>query len=267
MMRDAGICKFVCMCRSCNLLFTLLIFLIGCAEDPTNGGKEPEKTEISSTDSVRVDTSQKVEQEPPISEREAMFLQKGLIDVQEVIPEVLVDLKYSSDDNFMGFDLYGDLHRCYLQPDVAQMLKKAHESLVKQDSTLTFLIYDGVRPRSIQQMMWDSLDMPFERKIRFVSNPQFGSLHNFGAAVDITLARDSEALDMGAGYDDTSLVAWPIHEQQMLEAGLLDQQQLTNRYVLRRAMSAGGFFNIQSEWWHFNACYREEAQRRYEIIE
>ena len=200
---------------------------------------------------------------------EEYLINEGLINIQSLDSTILVDLKYSTTDNFMEKNMYGCLTNCYLQPDIADRLKLCQEYLKKKDSTLTLLIYDGVRPRSVQQYMWDLLDMPINEKTKFVSNPKKGSLHNFGAAVDITLANalSEKALDMGTDFDHFGILAWPIKEKQMLEDSLLTKQQVDNRKLLRRSMRAGRFFNIQTEWWHFNACYRDSAYIKYKIIE
>ena len=200
---------------------------------------------------------------------DSQFIQAGLMRVQEVIPEVIVDLKYSTTDNFLHHDVYGDLTQAYLQPDVTQMLKKAYESLQQKDSSLTFIIYDATRPLHIQYKMWEILDMPLEEKGKYLSNPKNGSIHNYGAAVDISLARksDSVALDMGTPFDFFGPEAEPVQEQVMMKSGKLSAAQYQNRLLLRNAMQAAGFRQLPTEWWHYNACSREEAKVRYNVIE
>ena len=194
---------------------------------------------------------------------------EGMINIQELDSTILVELKYSTEDNFMKKDMYGCLEKCYLQPDVAARLLLCQAYLKRKDSSLTLLLYDGVRPRSVQQYMWDLLDMPIKEKTKFVSNPKKGSLHNFGAAIDITIANAETqvALDMGSEYDQIGIISWPIKEKVMLDSSLLTIEQVQNRKLLRRSMRAGKFFNIQTEWWHFNACYRDSAYIKYKIIE
>ena len=206
---------------------------------------------------------------PKACEWDSVLINFGLTNIKVSIPDILVELKYSDTSNFMNKDVYGCLENCYLQPSVVHMLKKAQEYLRSKDSSLTLLVYDGVRPRQIQQIMWDIVDLPIEEKTKFVSNPKNGSLHNYGAAVDITVARieDGQPLDMGAPYDHIGILAWPIKEKELLEEGRLLQCHIDNRKKLRRAMSRGGFFNIQSEWWHFNAMNRQQASEQFEIVE
>ena len=160
-------------------LFVVFYFLTSCKENIDGTSVYEEKINSIVEDTI-VNDNGGLPAEVVVSELEQSLLSAGLVDVLNVIPEALVDLKYSTSDNFMGIDLYGALTRCYLQPDVADKLAVAHNYLQTRDSTLTFLIYDGVRPRCIQQAMWDTLDMPVEEKVKYVSNPKHGSLHNFG---------------------------------------------------------------------------------------
>ena len=51
---------------------------------------------------------------------EATMAKQGLVDVQKVDPTILVELKYSTTDNFVGKDVYGDLTRAYMQPMAAK---------------------------------------------------------------------------------------------------------------------------------------------------
>lgn len=203
-----------------------------------------------------------------ISELEQGLIEAGLIDVAKAIPEVYVDLKYSTTDNFFGKDVYGDLTRCYLQPVVVEMLQKALGQLKEEHPELTFLIYDGVRPLSVQQILWDELDKPDSIKPLYVADPKVGGLHNFGVAVDLTLAAadTGEPLDMGTPFDYFGYPAYPDREAQMLREGKITRQHITNREILRKAMQAGGFTGIGSEWWHFNAFSRKEAGEKFGLV-
>jgi D-alanyl-D-alanine dipeptidase len=203
-----------------------------------------------------------------VGDLEQSLIDAGLVDVKVIIPDVFVDLKYSTTDNFFGEDVYGELTRCYLQPIVAEMLKKSHEKLQADHPELTFLIYDGVRPQSVQQILWDNLDKPDSIKPLYVANPQVGGLHNFGVAVDLTLAnaKTGEALDMGTGYDYFGYPAYPDKEQQMLNEGKITEEHIANREILRKVMRYGGFTGIGSEWWHFNAFSRKEAAEKFGMV-
>lgn len=206
--------------------------------------------------------------DPIRGELEQVFIDAGLVDIRTVLPEVYVELKYSTGDNFFGKDVYGELENCYLQPAVADMIAKAYDFLQQNNPDLTFKIYDGVRPLRVQQILWDELKKPDSIKPLYVADPQKGSLHNFGVAVDLTLAdaATGEELDMGTGYDFFGYPAYPDRESQMLREGKITRQQVENREILRKAMMSAGFSGIGSEWWHFNAFSRKVAGEKFEIV-
>lgn len=256
--------------KKSNLLFCLIIslFLISCTEKelkiklPTIN---KEKEIVKDTLIIPIDSLQIIIE----CEWDDYLKTYNLVNIQNIDSSLKVELKYSTEDNFMKKDMYGCLENCYLQKDVAEKLKNAQQFLKEINPRLSLLVYDGVRPRSIQQYMWDILDMPINEKVKFVSNPKKGSLHNFGAAVDITLYDlDSlKALDMGTPYDYIGIEAWPTKERLMLEKGILTKHQIENRKLLRKVMIKAKFFNIQTEWWHFNSCCRKKAYELYSIIE
>ncbi len=203
-----------------------------------------------------------------LSTTEINMIKHGLVDIQQLDSTIVVDLKYSGTDNFLGMDVYGGMQRAYLQPDVARMLVKSQQYLKRLKPGYSLIVFDAARPRSVQQKMCDIVDAPFAEKIKFLSNPANGSIHNFAAAVDVSiLDEEGDLLDMGTGFDYMGELAYPRLEQEMLEQGRLQPFQIENRQLLRRVMRLGGFWGIQTEWWHFNACTRAEARERYNIIE
>lgn len=208
------------------------------------------------------------EEERVISEWDRRFMEAGLVNIQTVLPKVKVELKYSTTDNFFGKDVYGDLENAYLQPEVVQMLARAYGYLQEVDPELTLLIYDAVRPLSVQQILWDNLDKPDNLKRLYVADPKEGSLHNFGVAVDLTLVdkETGQPLDMGTKYDYFGYAAYPDREIQMLREGKIKKEHVENRRLLRSVMVQAGFLSIGSEWWHFNAYSRREAGEKFEII-
>lgn len=249
---------------------SLLVVFFSCSgseQDSTLPNDVNKDTLSLQSDTLMHDTVA-IEEPYIIDTLEQSIIDAGLINIHEIDSSILVDLKYSTEDNFMQKDVYGHMTRAYLQEDVAEDLAKCQAYLKSKDSNLTLLIYDAVRPRSVQQYMWDILDMPIHEKTKFVSNPKNGSIHNYGCAVDLTIAElNGQAIDMGAGYDDSRKIAYPRHEAAYLDSGLLDTNHIANRELLREVMKAGGFWNIQTEWWHFNRYNRDRAKSLYEIIE
>lgn len=194
---------------------------------------------------------------------------QGLVNAQAVDPSVLVELKYSTTDNFVKQDVYGELTRAYLQPMAARKLATASSWLQVRRPDLRLLIYDAARPQSAQWKLWNALPQYSERQRRtYVADPREGSIHSYGCAVDLTLATaDGRALDMGTPYDFFGPKAYPKQEVAMLKSGTLTKQQVANRRLLRQAMQAGGFMPIEYEWWHFNALSRKQAKQQFKRVE
>lgn len=203
-----------------------------------------------------------------LHEMEIRLIELGLVNITDIDSTIVVEMKYASNDNFLGRDIYDGLDQAYLQPDVATMLAAAQGYLKSIKPGYSLVVYDAARPRSAQQRMWDAVDVPFEEKVKFLANPANGSIHNFGAAVDVGLINAlGEKLDMGTEFDHMGDLAYPTLENEMLEKGMLTSEQVDNRKLLRRVMRHGGFWGIQTEWWHFNACTRDEAREKYPLIE
>lgn len=203
----------------------------------------------------------------PVCYYDAIMCRHKLTDVEKFIPGIRVELKYASTDNFMQTNLYCCLRKAYLQPAVAQMLAISQQYLSELHPGYSLVVYDAARPLQVQQMMWDHLQLPVHEKTKFLSNPKYGSIHNFGAAVDVSVVRsDGTAIDMGTDYDHIEEEAYPKLEQRMLIEGKLTHEHIENRQLLRDVMRKGGFWGIQTEWWHFNAMTRDEARQRFQII-
>ena len=192
-----------------------------------------------------------------------------LVNIQELDSTIPIDLKYSTTDNFMNMDMYGDLETCYLRKNPAEMLLRANEYLKETNPELNLLIYDGLRPRSIQRKLWNALDeVPETERTQYVADPEKGSIHNYGAAVDLTLAHENGSpLDMGTNYDYFGELAFPALEDSLLSIGVLTKAQIENTKILRSVMTKAGFSTISSEWWHFNAYSFQDIQTKYNIIE
>jgi D-alanyl-D-alanine dipeptidase len=191
-----------------------------------------------------------------------------LVDVSVLNPSIYFELKYATAANFTGQILYKQIKRPYLVKEVAEKLSQCQVYLEKLHPGYHLLIYDAVRPQIVQERMWKALDtIPVSDRIKFVSNPKNGSVHNYGAAVDLTIS-DAEGtpLDMGANFDDLRLVAYPMHEKRFLESGELSLIQVENRKLLRAVMHSQGFRNLPTEWWHFNAYSRAEVKAKFKLI-
>ena len=246
------------------------LLLIGCKSKSTNTNKSEDKSAYEYSASIK----KNIQQYDSLSKDKKTNFNYGLlisnlIDVQSINKEIMIDIKYASKDNFMHQRLYKRIDKAYLQKDVAERLSKCQDYLSKLDANLHLLVYDAVRPISVQWEMWKALDsIPEKERVKFVSNPINRSVHNYGAAVDLTICNsDGEPLDMGANFDDIRKIAYPSLEAHFLSKRELTKDQIANRVLLRNVMQSQGFRNIPTEWWHFNACSRKEAKLKYVSLE
>ncbi|MFM6927311.1 MAG: M15 family metallopeptidase [Bdellovibrio sp.] len=193
------------------------------------------------------------------------FIEENFHEVTES-SQVVLDMKYSTQDNFMNADVYGGFQRCFLSPVAAEMFARACQELRQKHPHLQFHIWDALRPRSIQAQFYQHLaGTPFQN---YVAAPYPGSLHNFGMALDLTLqTKDGELLDMGTGFDDFRDLAQPKLEDKFLASGELTSEQLKNRLLLRSLLEGQGFKVLEHEWWHFNALPKDQVYGRYAVLE
>jgi len=207
---------------------------------------------------------------PKLSETEvistAILKHFNLEDIQKLNPDIAVKLMYSTTDNFIGQDAYGDLETCYLVVEAAEKLSQAQKLLDQANPGYKLIVYDGLRPRSVQQIMWDLVKgTDFQP---YVANPLTGSIHNYGAAIDLSIIDpNGTPLDMGTPFDFFGELAQPGLEQQFLKEGKLTEKQIANRLLLRNTMKKAGFYELSIEWWHFNAFPTKYIKANYQIIE
>ena len=188
-----------------------------------------------------------------------------LVDAGKMAKGLLVELKYASSDNFLKKNVYGDLDRCYLNRDAAAMLGEAQAELMRAHPDLRLRVYDCARPASVQVRMWDIVRGTPSSK--YVASPKTGSIHSYGCAVDLTVARvDGTPLDMGTPYDHFGHEAEPSIELKLLADGVLTGDQVANRLILREVMLRAGFRVLLHEWWHFDCASQSETRKRYRQI-
>lgn len=197
---------------------------------------------------------------------EPLHLDSEYVDVG-LYPNVQVDLRYAGLNNFTGENLYnGCLLQAYLHRHAAEKFRHAVDLLKIEKPDWSFLIFDALRPLSVQRRMWSFVENTPQQI--YVANPQRGSIHNFGLAIDLTLM-DAEGceVDMGTPFDSFEELAQPRFEEKFLQAGQLTAAQVANRQLLRKVMLGAGFLSIPHEWWHFNAVEIVEARANYTMIE
>jgi len=195
------------------------------------------------------------------SSRAEVFESPPLVDASRVVPSLVVDMPYATEGNFTGEKLYSR-RACLLRPGVAEALAEAQVEFLELGYTLVAL--DCYRPVSVSKKMWEAGEEHNRKCLEMGDSCERGgcdpsrpdclweplsnylsrtSKHNTGAAVDVTLARDGERLDMGCDFDSFSPAARTKNASG---------QTLENRLLLRKIMEKHGFRNYYREWWHFN---------------
>ncbi len=177
----------------------------------------------------------------PPSESGILFRDPELIDLATLDTTLKFDIRYASTNNFLSTQFYRT-PKAFLQKPAAEALVRAHRRLEKLGYGL--LIFDGYRPWSVTKMFWEATPPHFRV---FVADPEQGSRHNRGCAVDLTLydRKSGKAVEMVGGYDEMSDRSYPDY------IGGTSLQRW-HRDLLRRVMEAEGFTVYEAEWWHFD---------------
>ncbi len=198
---------------------------------------------------------------------EKKFIKAGLIDVSSIDKTIHVDLVFSDPKkNYFRINFYTNLTKAYLQKEVAEKLSKAQKILQSNKVNYSLLILDAARPRSVSRQMYDKMKgTKFEK---YVANPNKGSMHNYGIAVDITVVDEAgKELDMGfSPFRKSTIEIYWLYVIQKLGFKLTNKQK-NNRKLLSDTMVKAGFIPLSYEWWHFNGTPKADARRRYKIIE
>ncbi len=188
---------------------------------------------------------------PPVKERKlisfdydtTVWTDIGLIDTT-----IVLDLKYATSDNFVKEKMY-ECGRCFLRPEVANLILKAQQQLKKKG--LSLKLFDCYRPKPIQEKLWAKVP-----NANYVTPPWKGSMHNRGAAIDLTIINKNEgALDMGTPYDFFGKEAHHTFNEH-------SPTIKANRKLLKNLMESLDLKPIRTEWWHYS--YQKKS---YDISE
>jgi len=165
--------------------------------------------------------------------------EKQLIDLEQYVPDLVLDIRYATTDNFTHERIY-DRAKAYARKPVADAVKEIQGALKKQG--LGLKIFDAYRPYKATVKFYEVY-----RDTTYVASPYRGSRHNRGCALDLTLIelKTGQELKMPTGYDSFTRQAWPSTPVSDPEAG-------NNRRLLIGIMERYGFKVNSSEWWHFD---------------
>jgi D-alanyl-D-alanine dipeptidase len=169
------------------------------------------------------------------------FRTPDLVELSHLDASIYLDIRYATTKNFTGRKLYTEA-RAFLQRPAAEALVRANWALKRQGYGL--LVFDGYRPWSVTKAFWE-VTPPDKHK--FVADPQKGSRHNRGCAVDVGLyqLRTGKQVPMPSAFDEMSDSAAADYQ-----GGTTEQRR--TRALLRQALEKEGFKVNPDEWWHFD---------------
>jgi len=172
-----------------------------------------------------------------------------VVPVKQIIPDIGLDLRYSTVNNFTGQKLYS-IDEAYLSIGAIIKLKLVHDSLkqitshngINYPQGLGIKIYDGYRPRAVQYLMFEIFPNP-----TYVADPNSGSIHNRGGAVDVSI------IDMATRQEIPMPTEFDWFGQEASHSYMnLPANVIADRTLLYNMMTqVGGFVPYDAEWWHY----------------
>lgn len=190
-----------------------------------------------------------VAQDAPPKE-EGRFRSPHLIELIKLDPTFKLDIRYATENNFLGHSLYEEAC-AFLQTPAAEALVRVHGKL--KEKGYGMIIFDGYRPWYVTKLFWDK----FPHFRGYLADPAKGLRHNRGCAVDLTLfnLKTGREVPMPSAFDDFTERAHPEYRGGTAE-------ERAARDMLRSMMESERFAVYENEWWHFD--YRD--WREYPIV-
>ncbi len=206
----------------------------------------------------------------------------SFVDIQKVIPDIALDIRYYSPHNFVGEKVDGYLApKCFLTKEAAEALSHVQKDL--EPYSLSLKIYDCYRPqRAVNHFVrWATEIENTKTKKEFYPTVDKRNLfkdgyidsksgHSRGSTVDLTIVPSpvpiqpqyspgqklyecylpaakrfpDNSIDMGTGFDCFDELSHTANTN-------IGRQQKINRLLLKSLMEKHGFRNYDKEWWHF----------------
>lgn len=187
----------------------------------------------------------------------ATELPEGFVYVKEMIPDIILDMRYHGSNNFVGESINGyTAPKCILTIDAANSLKIVQNEL--RHFGLGLIIFDAYRPQmAVDHFIQWSKNKDNRMKEKYYPDIPKKDLfakgyiasrsgHSRGSTIDLSIVsiKDNKALDMGTDYDFFSVLSWPFSMD-------INEEQRSNRMLLQILMKKNGFIPLKEEWWHF----------------
>lgn len=193
----------------------------------------------------------------------------GLVNITDLETSIQTDIRYATPNNFVGEIIYKEPFGVYAEPRLAQAIANAQRKLSKIHPGYSIVIFDAARPLSAQKTMFKIVENT--EKEKYVANPFNeikGGFHNYGMAVDLSIANEKgELLDMGTDFDSFSEESHVGNERQMVIEGKISMQAYINRMLLYMIMGEQGLLPYPYEWWHYQLDQEEESKENFNILD
>lgn len=235
------------MKRIFGILLILLLLFCGCAREAEQE-THPTQVETVFQGEAIAETSNPPETTPttmqPTTAPEPE--ETDFVLISDYIPNIVIDLKYATTDNFTGKIIY-ESDEAYLRYGTVKKLIQVQAELEKLG--LSLKLWDGYRPPTAQFKLWDICP-----DANYVSDPNKGfSSHSRGNTVDVTLVDENGLeLDMPTGFDDFTKRADRDYSD-------CSRNQRENALLLEELMTRYGFKPYANEWWHYSDTAKYEV--------
>ena len=175
----------------------------------------------------------------------------AFVRVLDYIPDLLVELKYATADNFTGTVIY-DFSDVYLRYGTVRKLAQVQDEL--RENGMGLKIWDAFRPVTAQFLLWEVCPDP-----TYVADPTTGySSHSRGNTVDLTLVfSDGTEAPMPTGFDDFTRKA----DRDYSDCDGISAQ---NAVLLEELMEKYGFVPYHGGRWHFSDGASYEVETDFE---
>lgn len=200
-------------------------------------------------------------------------LPEGFVYIKDIIPDVVLDVRYAGSNNFIGKPIEG-----YLRPKViisapaAKALKSVQEELKSKGYCLK--VFDAYRPqRAVNHFIkWAKNVEDTVMKQQFYPNVDKKDLfssgyiasrsgHSRGSTVDLTIidANTGKEVDMGSSYDLFDDIS---HHN----SPRITPEQQKNREILKETMRKYGFTPYPQEWWHYTYQPEPHPEKYFDFV-
>lgn len=211
----------------------------------------------------------------------AFALPDGFVYLSGVDPTIQVELRYASENNFLGRKVegYNSKDAVILTYEAALALQKAQEKFKKDGYSI--VVYDAYRPqRAVNDfILWAKDQNDQKNKSLFYPRVDKAKVfelgyiveksgHSRGSTVDISIIKinhnlhkikpkkrrladgfevmylDDGTVDMGTSFDLFDKASHFVNS-------IVTEKYKKNREYLRHVMESCGFKGYSEEWWHF----------------